>query len=81
MTTVRVMVRLKEGVLDPQGATVARSLKSLSFEEVRDVRVGKLVEIELEGGLSGTALNERIREMCRKLLVNPVIEDYEILEA
>jgi len=72
---IKIFVRLKEGVLDPQGKAVERSLHSLGYQEVRDVRVGKYIEISLDAP-SRPAAEARIREMCDKLLANPVIEDY-----
>jgi phosphoribosylformylglycinamidine synthase subunit PurS len=73
----RVLVRLKEGILDVQGSTVKRALAGLGFPEVRDVRVGKVVEVDVEGD-SPEAANARIREMCAKLLANPVTEDFTV---
>jgi phosphoribosylformylglycinamidine synthase len=73
----RVLVRLKEGILDVQGGTVKRALAGLGFPEVRDVRVGKVVEVDVEGD-SAEAANARIREMCAKLLANPVTEDFTV---
>ena len=72
---VKIFISFKEGVLDPQGKAVERSLHSLGYQEVRDVRMGKYIEIELEAS-SREAAEARIREMCDKLLANPVIEDY-----
>jgi phosphoribosylformylglycinamidine synthase PurS subunit len=72
---VKIFISFKEGVLDPQGKAVERSLHSLGYEEVRDVRMGKYLEIELEAS-SRAAAEARVREMCDKLLANPVIEDY-----
>jgi phosphoribosylformylglycinamidine synthase, purS protein len=68
-------------VLDPQGKAVEQSLHSLGYKEVQDVRVGKFVELDLQAG-SREAAEDRIREMCDKLLANPVIENfhYEISE-
>ena len=71
-----VVVRLKPEVLDPQGDAVRRALGTLGFEGVRDVRVGKLVEIELEEGASASP--EALAKMADAILANPVIEDYEI---
>lgn len=77
MAKVQVLVRLKAGVLDPQGKTVEHALHSLGFEQVTGVRVGKLIELELnENEVSESA----VTAMCDKLLANPVIEDYEIVE-
>lgn len=72
---VKIFVSLKDGVLDPQGKAVERSLHTLGYQEVQDVRMGKYLEIELDAP-SRQAAELRIREMCDKLLANPVIEDY-----
>ena len=72
---VKIFVCLKGGVLDPQGKAVERSLHSLGYKEVKDVRMGKYLEVDLEAA-SRQAAEARIREMCDKLLANPVIEDY-----
>jgi phosphoribosylformylglycinamidine synthase subunit PurS len=69
----RVLVRPKEGILDPQGQTVERALRALGFEGVRDVHVGRLIELEVEE-------SDRLPEMCERLLANPLIEDWEIEE-
>ena len=79
MKKVKVIVRLKNGVLDPQGKTVSHALHSLDFDEVHDVRIGKFIELNLADGLTAEAADSRVRAMCEKLLANPVIEDYEIL--
>lgn len=71
-----VVVRLKPEVLDPQGDAVRRALGTLGFEGVRDVRIGRVVEIELEEGAS--ASREALAKMADAILANPVIEDYEI---
>lgn len=72
----RVHVTLKREVLDPQGDAVRRALVSLGFAGVRDVRVGKLVEIEVEGTDRARAETE-LRAMCEKLLANAIIEEFE----
>jgi phosphoribosylformylglycinamidine synthase len=72
---VKIYVSLKHGVLDPQGKAIERSLHSLGYSEVRDVRMGKYLEIEIAETASAGA-EARVREMCDKLLANPVIEDY-----
>jgi phosphoribosylformylglycinamidine synthase PurS subunit len=72
---VRIFVSLKPGVLDPQGKAIERSLHSLGYAEVHDVRMGKYLEINLEGD-SRQTVETRVRAMCDKLLANPVIEDY-----
>ena len=68
----RVLIRPKEGILDPQGKAVERALPALGFEGVSEVRVGRLVELEAEDAAQLPAL-------CEKLLANPLIEDYEVL--
>lgn len=76
---VRVLVRLKPGILDVQGAAVKRALAGLGFAEVTDLRVGKVIELELAG--TGGGLDARVDEMCRKLLANPILEDFTIERA
>ena len=73
----RVTVQLNAGVNDPQGLTVRGSLHDLGFSEVADVRIGKLINIELAAD-SEAAAAERAEAMCRQLLVNPVIESFDI---
>lgn len=80
MKKTRVFVRLKEGVLDPQGKTVEHALHALGFNQVTGVRIGKVIEMEVEGD-NESQIRESVADMCRKLLVNPVIEDFEIAEA
>lgn len=71
MATVRIFVTLKPSLLDSAGRTVAGSLQKLGFSEVDEVRIGKMIEMKVED-----ASEQRIKEMCDKLLANPVIEDY-----
>ncbi|MCX7794140.1 MAG: phosphoribosylformylglycinamidine synthase subunit PurS [Thermodesulfovibrionales bacterium] len=71
----RVYVTLKKGVLDPQGKAVQSGLEHLGFRGIKDVRVGKLIEIELEG-LTLEEAQKSLKEMCESLLANTVIEDY-----
>ncbi len=73
----RVLVRLKHSILDAQGASVKRALEGLGFPEVQDVRVGKVLDLELSG-LSAEQARTRIEEMCARLLANPVIEDFTV---
>jgi phosphoribosylformylglycinamidine synthase PurS subunit len=73
---VNVVVKPKEAVLDPQGAAVRDAMRHLGMPEVRSVRIGKLMEIELDG--EGADLDKRLHAICRDLLSNPVIEDYEL---
>lgn len=81
--TVRatVVVRLKGEVLDPQGDAVRRALGNMGFEGVRDVRIGKVVEVELDAASVGDreALRARLAKMADAILANPVIEDYEVV--
>ena len=74
---VRVLIRLKPSILDVQGAAVKRALGGLGFAEVTDLRVGKMIEIELPAATAAQA-RERAEAMCRKLLANPLLEDYTI---
>jgi phosphoribosylformylglycinamidine synthase subunit PurS len=68
-----VLIRPKEGILDPQGQAVERALPALGFEGVENVHVGRLIELDVEDA-------GRLPEMCERLLANPLIEDYEIVE-
>ena len=68
----RVLIRPKEGILDPQGQTVERALPALGFDGVSDVRIGRLVELEVPD-------IAEVEAMCEKLLANPLVEDYEVL--
>jgi phosphoribosylformylglycinamidine synthase PurS subunit len=67
----KVLIRPKQGILDPQGKAIERALPALGFEGVSQVRVGRLVELEADDP-------GRLAELCEKLLANPLIEDYEI---
>ena len=73
----RVDVVLKNGVLDPQGKAIHQALQHLGFDQVRDVRQGKLIEIELEESNKDKALSG-LKDMAEKLLANQVIENYRI---
>ncbi|HBK81452.1 MAG TPA: phosphoribosylformylglycinamidine synthase [Nitrospinae bacterium] len=77
MAKVLVYITYKQGILDPQGLSVKGALSSLGFRGVRDVRVGKYIEVELDES-SPEELKARVEEMCRELLANPVIEDYRV---
>ena len=74
---VRVLVRLKPGILDVQGAAVKRALGGLGFTDVADLRVGKVIEVDVDAA-SADAARVRVDEMCKKLLANPILEDYAI---
>jgi phosphoribosylformylglycinamidine synthase len=73
----RVLVRLKSGILDPQGTTVQRALEGLGYREVRSLRVGKVLELEVDEG-NATQARQRVEQMCRKLLANPVTEEWTV---
>jgi phosphoribosylformylglycinamidine synthase PurS subunit len=69
----RVLIRPKEGILDPQGKAVERALPALGFSGVSHVRVGRMVELEAEDGAD-------LDGLCKQLLANPLVEDYEIVQ-
>ena len=72
MPRVRVLVRPKDGILDPQGVAVERALPSLGFDGVSNVHIGRLIELDVDDA-------SQVDAMCQKLLANPLIEDYEIV--
>lgn len=74
-----VFVRLKDGVLDPQGETIRKALHQMGYDEFSSVRSGRFFELEIESGNGD--LDARIDEVCRKLLSNPVIESYQVEKA
>ena len=74
MYEVKVFVTLKEAVLDPQGTAVKSSLHHLGFEEVEEVRIGKVITLMLRS--TPDRVEKEAQEMCEKLLANPVIEEY-----
>jgi phosphoribosylformylglycinamidine synthase len=67
------LIRPKEGILDPQGQAVEQALPALGFEGVRNVHVGRLIELDVEDPA-------QVPEMCERLLANPLIEEYEVVE-
>ena len=67
-----MLIRPKAGILDPQGEAVQRALPALGFDGVGDVRIGRLIELDVEDP-------EQLQPMCEKLLANPLVEDYEIV--
>ena len=75
---VKVIVTLKDGVLDPQGKAIQQTLNGMSFSEVKEVRQGKYFDIEVSNDDEKNA-KSKVEEMCKKLLANLVIEDYKIL--
>ena len=73
----KVTITLKRAVLDPQGEAVKKALAQLGCEGIGRARVGKYIELEVEGG--GVAAREKLEEACQRFLSNPVIEDYELV--
>ena len=71
MPRVRVLVRPKEGILDPQGIAVEQALPALGFDGVSNVHIGRLIELDVDDPA-------QVPAMCEKLLANPLIEDYEV---
>jgi phosphoribosylformylglycinamidine synthase PurS subunit len=69
----RVLIRPKEGILDPQGQAVERALPALGFDGVHNVHVGRLIELDVDDP-------SQVPQMCERLLANPLIEDYEVIE-
>lgn len=67
----KIFVKLKSGILDPQGTTAKKSLHALGYSDIKDVRIGKYIELTLD-----STDKSKIDEMCKRLLVNGVIEDY-----
>jgi phosphoribosylformylglycinamidine synthase len=74
MALARVLIRPKAGILDPQGEAVQRALPALGFDGASDVRIGRLVELEIDENTSADGLDQ----ICEQLLANPLIEEYEI---
>lgn len=80
---VRVLITLKNGVLDPQGKAIEGALHGLGFEGASDVRQGKLIELTISDAANAQDAEEKAKAMCDKLLANPVMESYrvEVLDA
>jgi len=74
---MEILVKPRPGILDPQGKAIHHALRSLGWSDTQDVRVGKAIYIDLEAEDSDTAL-ETAQAMCRKILANPVTEDFEV---
>ncbi len=75
--TVEVLVTPRPGLLDPQGKAIHHALSSLGYDAVDEVRVGRAIYLEVAAE-SSEAAQERVEEMCRKLLANPVTEDFRV---
>ncbi len=78
MYKAKIEITLKDGVLDPQGKAVKQALHHLGFEKITEVRIGKLIELFLNSSDRET-IHSQVKDMCEKLLANPVIEKYSIL--
>jgi len=76
MFKIKIYIRLKEGVADPQGETIKHALDSLGYLGITKVKTGKYLQIQLNTQ-EKKKIKEQIEDMCKKILVNPVIEDYE----
>ena len=74
---LRVLVRLKPGIMDVQGTAVKRALAGLGFADVADLRIGKVIDLEVDAASDAEA-RARVADMCAKLLANPILEDYAI---
>ena len=75
--SVLVEVRPREGIADPQGATVERALAALGYTDVHDVRVGKAIRFTVQAA-DEAAAHSTVEELCRRFLINPVIEDADV---
>ena len=75
---IKVIVTLKNGVLDPQGKAIQQTLSGMSFSNVKEVRQGKYFDIEVNENNEGKA-KSKVEDMCKKLLANLVIEDFKII--
>lgn len=76
---IKILIRLKNQILEPQGKVIEQSLKSLGFEDFSNIRQGKLIEIDLPDSLNEEERSLKIDTACKKLLVNEIIEEYEVL--
>ncbi len=78
MPKVMVLVRLKASLDDAQGRVVERALRNLGYDKVKKVRIGKLIEVWLDDSIEGNEAIKQVDEMCRKLMANPVVEEFEV---
>ncbi len=77
MAKSKIIVTLKDGVLDPQGKTVKFALEKMGYKNIKDIRIGKYIEIEINNNSNKEQLKKEIDEICDKLLANPNIEKYK----
>ena len=78
MPKVTVLVRLKASLDDAQGRVVERALMNLGYDKVKKVRVGKLIEVWIDENVSSEEAKQQVEAMCRQLLANPVVEEFEV---
>ncbi len=78
MPKITVLVRLKPSLDDAQGRVVERALRDLGYQSVQKVRVGRLLEVWLDDSLSEEEARQQVEQMCRQLLANPVVEEFEL---
>ncbi len=76
---IKILIRLKKQILEPQGKVIEQSLNNLGFEEIKNIRQGKLIELDLPDNINQNEKDEMISSACKKLLVNEIIEEYEVL--
>ena len=76
---IKILIRLKSQILEPQGKVIEQSLIILGFNEFNNIRQGKLIELDLPDNLSKEEKDQKIDSACKKLLVNDIIEEYEVL--
>ncbi|MEK9885711.1 MAG: phosphoribosylformylglycinamidine synthase subunit PurS [Pelagibacteraceae bacterium] len=76
---LKILIRLKSQILEPQGKTIEQSLANLGFKDLTNIRQGKLIELDVPDNLKSEEKNKLIESACKKLLVNEIIEEYEVL--
>ena len=76
---LKILIRLKSQILEPQGKTIEQSLANLGFKDLTNIRQGKLIELDVPDNLKSEEKNKLIKSACKKLLVNEIIEEYEVL--
>ena len=76
---LKILIRLKNQILEPQGKAIEQSLDNLGFKDLKNIRQGKLIELDLPDEISNDKKDELISSACKKLLINEIIEEYEVL--
>ena len=76
---IKILIRLKKQILEPQGKVIEQSLNNLGFEGLKNIRQGKLIELDLPENIGPEEKDNIISSACKKLLVNEIIEEYEVL--